>query len=135
MSWDNWFFGALMSFLVTGLIFCLVTRFYTYEYGSKCREQGGVPYKGVCMKVDTIKVMYQMKTQIQDDAQDLAQAKLDRDGYYLAMIKGDYATCASIEQKYGLYGYPPEVVSTALSALAQGMDADVAINEYIEGKR
>ena len=63
------------------------------------------------------------------------QAKLDRDGYYLAMIKGDYATCASIEQKYDLYGYPPEAVSTALSALAQGMDADVAINEYIEGKR
>ena len=62
------------------------------------------------------------------------QAKLNRDGYYLAMIKGDYATCTSIEQKYDLYGYPPEVVSTALNALARGMDADVAISEYIGGK-
>ena len=73
-----------------------------------------------------------MKTQT--NAQDLAQAKLDRDGHYLAMIKGDYTTCTLIEQKYGLYGYPPEAVSTALNALAQGIDMDVAINEYIEGK-
>lgn len=66
--------------------------------------------------------------------QDLSEVKCDRDGYYLAMTKGDYDTCISIEQKYDLYGYPPEAVSVALNALAQGMDADVAINNYIEGK-
>lgn len=78
-----------------------------------------------------------MRTRLETAVQVLARinhTKRDRDDYYLAMIKGDYATCTSIEQKYDLYGYPPEAVSVALNALAQGMDADVAINEYIEGK-
>lgn len=78
-----------------------------------------------------------MKTKEQTAGRVLArinQAKLDRDDYYLAMIKGDYATCTSIVQRYDLYGYSSEAVSTALNALARGMDADVAINEYNEGK-
>jgi hypothetical protein len=58
MNWVNWLFDALLSFLVAGLIFCFVAGFYTYEYESKCREQGGIPLKGVCMRVDTIKVVY-----------------------------------------------------------------------------
>jgi hypothetical protein len=75
-----------------------------------------------------------MRTKEQNDMQDLSEVKCDRDGYYLAMMVGNYATCTRIEQKYDLYGYPPQAVSVALNALAQGMDADVAINEYIEGK-
>lgn len=58
MNWVNWIFGTIMIFLVAGLIFCFVAGFYTYRWESKCREQGGVPLKGVCVKVDTIKVMY-----------------------------------------------------------------------------
>lgn len=58
MNWTNWLLGVLGIFLVVALIFCFVAGFYTYGYESKCREQGGIPLKGVCIKADTIKVTY-----------------------------------------------------------------------------
>lgn len=67
-------------------------------------------------------------TQLRDDAvQDLA-------AYGRAMARLDgHAICCRIEQKYGLFGYPPELVSVGLRAAADGLDVEEAVEAYLEG--
>ena len=72
-----------------------------------------------------------MRTQNETDEQDLAQAKKDRDNYFLAMINGNSDTCAAIEEAYGLYGYVPELVSIGLNAAAIGKHPEKAVETYI----
>ena len=48
-------FGVL---LCAFLVFFIIGGLSAYEFESKCREQGGVPVKGVCIKAETIKVVY-----------------------------------------------------------------------------
>lgn len=75
-----------------------------------------------------------MRTQIETDAQDMSQAKKDRDAYFLAMIKGDSDKCHDIEERYELYGYPPEVVTIGLNAAAKGEDLMLAVVRYVYGE-
>jgi hypothetical protein len=60
------------------------------------------------------------------------EAIADRDAYSKAMIRNDLNTCVDIEQRYGLYGYPPELVSVGLNAACEGKDSDQAIADYID---
>ena len=39
----------------------------------------------------------------------------DLDSYYKAMCAGDHHICVAIEQRHGLYGLSPEIVTKALS--------------------
>lgn len=55
------------------------------------------------------------------------------DAYMRAMIRGYTSTCASIEQRHGLYGYPPEIVSVGLKAVDDGEDCHAAIDAYLTG--
>lgn len=48
--------------------------------------------------------------------------KRDRDYYAKAMVSGASNVCIYIESKHGLAGYPPEIVSAALAAGAEGRD-------------
>lgn len=72
-----------------------------------------------------------MRLQTETDAQDMAQAKKDRDAYYMVMLHDDFETGVAIEHKYGLYGYPPEMVSAGLTAAAQGKDIEDALAGYV----
>lgn len=65
---------------------------------------------------------------------DIAQAKIDRDDYYLAMVRDSWQTAVEIEQKYGLYGYAPELVSVGLNAAVEGKDPEKVIETYIVGR-
>ena len=55
------------------------------------------------------------------------QAASDLKRYARSMIRGD-DTAGDIEA-WGLYGYPPEIVSTVLSCVATGLPLDAAIHE------
>ncbi len=57
--------------------------------------------------------------------------KKDLDRYWDGMKSGDWETCLNIERKYGLDGYPPDVVTTALQAKADGKDMEKAIDEML----
>lgn len=57
----------------------------------------------------------------------------DLDAYFKAMRAGQLSTCMRIEQRHGLYGYPPEVVSAGLAAADRGESVDAAIDAYIAG--
>ena len=72
-----------------------------------------------------------MRTREETDEQDMAQAKKDRDNYFLAMIKGDSDTCVAIKEAYGLNGYEPELVSIGLNAAAIGKEPEKAVETYI----
>ena len=62
------------------------------------------------------------------------QAVQDLALYGRAMTRLDgHETCYRIEQKYGLDGYPPELVSVGLRAAAEGRDPHEAVEAYIEG--
>lgn len=52
--------------------------------------------------------------------------------YAQAMRRNDLHACTAIEQRYGLYGYPPEMVSTVLSSVARGQDLDIAVAACLE---
>lgn len=58
----------------------------------------------------------------------------DLEIYSKAMLRGDYDTCARIEDRHGMYGYPPELVTTGLAAIAEGKDGHKAIDAYINGE-
>lgn len=58
---------------------------------------------------------------------------MDAKKYHEAMVRGDTDTCIRIEQKHGLFGYPPEMVSVSLKAADEGKDVNQAIEEYING--
>lgn len=63
-----------------------------------------------------------------------SEAMQDLAMYGRAMARLDgHATCCRIEQKYGLFGYPPELVSVGLRAAADGLDAEEAVSDYLEG--
>ena len=42
--------------------------------------------------------------------------------YFNAMSQNNVTLCLSIERKYGLEGYPPNIVTPALQAKAEGLD-------------
>ena len=48
------------------------------------------------------------------------------------MIDGRIDICARIEQRHDLYGYPPELVTVGLKAVAEGKDAHEAIDAYMK---
>ncbi len=64
-----------------------------------------------------------------NDDQSAAAAESDLRAYGLAMRRGLDVRAASIEDKWGLYGYPPEIVSTVLSCVATGLPLNAAIAE------
>lgn len=55
--------------------------------------------------------------------------------YVRAMIDSDLDTLIRIEQEHGLFGYPPEIVTIGLRAIADGKDAHEAIDTYIAGEQ
>lgn len=56
------------------------------------------------------------------------------DEYSAALVSGDTETCVEIELAYGLYGFPPELVSVGLVALDAGGSAQVAIANYLQAE-
>lgn len=61
----------------------------------------------------------------------VADSELAR--YARAMRNGIHSTLVAIEQKHGLYGYPPELVSIGLKAIDEGLDPDDAISAAYTG--
>jgi hypothetical protein len=59
----------------------------------------------------------------------------DAQRYVHAMINSDHDTLVRIEQKHGLFGYPPEVVTIGLRAIADGKDGHAAIDAHIDGEQ
>lgn len=59
----------------------------------------------------------------------------DLDRYAKAMIRGDTATCISIERVHDLFGYPPDLVSVGLRAVADCADPHTAIERYMQGDK
>lgn len=53
--------------------------------------------------------------------------------YHQAMMRNDLDTCIQIEKETGLYGHPPEVVSSVLADIDQGMDLGEALDKYFGG--
>lgn len=51
--------------------------------------------------------------------------------YAEAMREGDHARCIQIEERNGLYGLPPEIVSAALAKIDAGEDPADAIDELM----
>ncbi|WP_158664375.1 hypothetical protein [Cupriavidus metallidurans] len=64
-----------------------------------------------------------------------AKAPSDAERYTRAMIDSDLTTLVRIEQKHNLYGYPPEIVSVGLHAVAEGKNAREAIDAYLAGEQ
>lgn len=62
---------------------------------------------------------------------DRAQGDIKR--YARALRTGDYMKAADIERAWGLYGYTPEIVSTALACVATGLPLEAAIDEATGG--
>jgi hypothetical protein len=54
--------------------------------------------------------------------------------YTKAMVAGKTSLCISIEERHGLYGYPPDVVSVGLKAFDEGDDVDAAVDAYLRGE-
>lgn len=61
---------------------------------------------------------------------DLIDARRDREDYVKYMIAGRIEKLIQIEDRYDLFGYPPELVLIGLTALAEGKDAHAAIDAY-----
>ncbi|XTQ92591.1 hypothetical protein ACQR5W_11770 [Xanthomonas sacchari] len=57
----------------------------------------------------------------------------DLEAYTKAMCAGQLSTCMRIEQRHGLYGYPPEVVCAGLAAADRGESVDAAVDAYFAG--
>jgi hypothetical protein len=58
-----------------------------------------------------------------------AAAESDITQYARAMRTGNHSKAEQIEVRWGLYGYPPEIVSTVLACVATGLPLDAAIDE------
>lgn len=56
------------------------------------------------------------------------------DRYTRAMVAGQLEVCVAIEQKHGLYGYPPDIVCVGLRAADEGRSVDDAVDAYINGE-
>ena len=57
--------------------------------------------------------------------------KEDLDLYWKAMKNGNSSLALLIERKYELDGYPPDIVTTVLSAVVGGKNMDIAIDEAL----
>lgn len=55
--------------------------------------------------------------------------------YAQAMRIGNFDVCIAIEQRHGLDGFPPELVSVGLLALESGRDPYAAIGERFDAAR
>ncbi|MEN7529306.1 hypothetical protein [Cupriavidus sp. DL-D2] len=55
----------------------------------------------------------------------------DAERYTRAMIDGNLTTLVMIERKHDLFGYPPDIVSIGLRAVARGQDAHEAIDRHL----
>lgn len=53
--------------------------------------------------------------------------------YTRAMVAWQIDTCIRIEQRHGLFGYPPEVVGVGLAAHDKGEDVDATVDAYLSG--
>jgi hypothetical protein len=62
---------------------------------------------------------------------DIAQAVADYATYHRALLAGADEACIRIEERYGLFGYPPEIVSVGLKAAAEGVDVDDAVADHL----
>lgn len=62
------------------------------------------------------------------------EAREDAAAYAKALIANRTAQAIAIEQKYDVFGYPPQIVSIALQAASEGRDHLAAIDEYLEGE-
>lgn len=60
------------------------------------------------------------------------EARADTVRYMKALIANRTNEALQIERKYGLAGYPPEVVSVGLQAATEGRDHLAAVDEYLE---
>lgn len=56
----------------------------------------------------------------------------DLSAYVDAMKRGDVDACIRIEQRHDLFGYPPELVSVGLAAIAEGREPAGAIEAHLE---
>lgn len=65
--------------------------------------------------------------------QDAAEADLKAYAHNLARFGGE-ACCLAIEEAWGLAGYPPEIVSTVLAAVADGEGVDSALLKALEAQ-
>lgn len=63
---------------------------------------------------------------------DLDQARADLVAYAKTLITGNTDAAIRIEKRYGVFGYPPQIVSIALQAAAEGRDHMEAVDEYLE---
>ena len=59
----------------------------------------------------------------------------DAQAYAAAMLRGDCDACSRIEQRHDMYGYPPEIVSLGLNAIAEGKDGHAAIEAHLYGSQ
>lgn len=55
--------------------------------------------------------------------------------YCDAMRHGSLEACIHIEQKTGLLGYSPELVTLGLAAIQEGKDPHEAIEAYVYGEQ
>jgi len=61
---------------------------------------------------------------------DLIDARRDREDYIKYLTAGRTEKCIQIEDRYDLFGYPPELVSIGLTAIVEGKDAHTEIENY-----
>lgn len=66
-------------------------------------------------------------------AQTAQDAQQDMKIYARALRTANHTLASGIERNWGLYGYPPEIVSTVLACVATGLPLDAAIEEATEG--
>jgi hypothetical protein len=59
------------------------------------------------------------------------QAKADLDRYLKAFTQNAISICVAVEKRWGLYGYPPSVVTQILAAVANGEDHGAAEDHAI----
>jgi hypothetical protein len=51
------FLAVILGLCICGVVFCLAMLPSVMQYEMSCRTQGGIAVKGVCLKVETIKVV------------------------------------------------------------------------------
>lgn len=71
---------------------------------------------------------------MESTTQDQEQARNDLHTYTRAMMAGNIAMAIAIEKRHGLYGYPPDIVCSALANVIDGKDADEALDDILKGK-
>lgn len=53
------------------------------------------------------------------------------DQYMEAFKRNDVEACLRIEERHGLDGYPPDLVTVGLRAVDEGRDAQEAVDNWI----